>query len=117
MQQADVLVLPSIQTSKGVREGIPVVLMEAMASELPVIASRLSGIPELIETDKTGILVEPGDSMAIADSLQKLKHDPENGFRMGREGRLKVKAEFNIHRNTEELARLFRNKHILGDIA
>jgi len=108
MQQADVMVLSSIQASQGEREGIPVVLMEAMACELPVIASRISGIPELVANGKTGILVSPGNSRAIAESLQKLRAEPENGFRMGRDGRMKVQTEFNIHKNTGELAQLFR---------
>ena len=63
---SDVLVAPSVPTRGGKREGIPVVLMEAMSAGLPVVASALSGIPELVADGVTGLIVPPGDPAAIA---------------------------------------------------
>jgi glycosyltransferase involved in cell wall biosynthesis len=106
---ADVFVLASVPTREGKREGIPVVLMEAMASELPVVASRLSGIPELVEDGRTGILVEPRDVAGIEAALERLAQDPELSAAMGRAGREKVLAEFDLASNTARLAALFRS--------
>ena len=108
MQQADIFVLPSVLASRGNREGIPVVLMEAMATGLPVVASRLSGIPERVKSGETGILVPPRDSQAIADALETLIRDAELRGRMGRKGRQKVIAEFDLEKNLDQLITLFQ---------
>ncbi len=108
MADADIMVLPSVPTRRGKREGIPVVLMEAMASGLPVVSSAISGIPELVENGRTGLLTPPGDAADLADALQQLLQDPELRTRMGRLGREKVIREFNLYRSAERLAKLFR---------
>ncbi len=72
--RADVFVLASIRDSTGRMEGIPVALMEAMAAGVPVVATRLSGIPELVSAD-TGMLVEPNDSRALAEAIERLLDD------------------------------------------
>jgi glycosyltransferase involved in cell wall biosynthesis len=107
VRAADVKVLASVPTAEGKREGIPVVIMEAMASGLPVISSQLSGIPELVDDGHTGILVQPGDAKALALALQKLYENPELRFKMGRAGREKVLREFNLKLNVVKLAELF----------
>jgi glycosyltransferase involved in cell wall biosynthesis len=107
MAAADVKVLASVPTAEGKREGVPVVLMEAMACGLPVVSSQLSGIPELVENGQTGILVQPGDVDALALALQKLHADPALRRKMGRAGREKVLREFNLKLNVAELAKLF----------
>jgi glycosyltransferase involved in cell wall biosynthesis len=94
---ADVAVLASHPTRSGRREGIPVALMEAMMSGLPVVASALSGIPELVEDGRTGFLVPSGDPRALAERLERLVGEPELRRRMGAAGRAKVAAEFDIH--------------------
>ena len=76
LAESDVLVAPSVPTRGGKREGIPVVLMEAMASGLPVVASRLSGIPELVTDGVDGLLVPPGDAAALADALAQVGGRP-----------------------------------------
>jgi glycosyltransferase involved in cell wall biosynthesis len=104
---ADVFCLPSVPTRAGKREGIPVVLMEAMACGLPVVSSRLSGIPELVEDGRTGLLVESGDSRAIADCLYRLAMEPERRRQLGLAGRQRVCAEFDLHVNAGRLGNLF----------
>ena len=96
LAQADVAVLASYPTEDGRREGIPVALMEAMMSGLPVVASGLSGIPELVEHGRTGYLVAPGDPWSLADRLEALSASPELRQRMGAAGRCKVATEFDL---------------------
>lgn len=106
MRDAHVLVLPSVQDRSGRREGIPVTLMEAMSCSLPVVASDISGIPELVEDERTGILTPPGDAHAIAEALQRLKASPGLRERLGRAARAKVLADFDQRRSAERLAQL-----------
>ena len=103
---ADVVALPSIRTKSGKMEGIPVALMEPLACEVPVVSTRTSGIPELVEEGVTGLLVPPENPQALADALERLAHDPELGRRMGRAGREKVLREFDLTDNTARLAQL-----------
>ncbi len=110
LQGADVLVAPSVPSRDGRREGIPVVLMEAMACGLPVVASRLSGIPELVDHGENGFLVRPGDVGGIVEALLRLYRDPVLRTRLGIHGRAKVLREFDVRRNAETLAQLFREK-------
>ncbi|MCG8603695.1 glycosyltransferase [bacterium] len=108
--QSHVKVLPSVPTKQGKREGIPVVLMESMAMGLPAISSQLSGIPELVEDGRTGILVEPRDVKGIAAALERLYHDHELRLKMGKAGRKKVIEEFNLPQNAKQLSALFLAK-------
>jgi glycosyltransferase involved in cell wall biosynthesis len=108
LQGADVVVAPSVPTKQGKREGIPVVLMEAMGSGVPVIASRLSGIPELVEHDRSGLLAPPRDARALADMLERLYRDPALRQRLGQSGRDKVMREFDQATNAAALAGRFR---------
>jgi len=104
---ADVLTAPSVPTSDGRREGIPVVLMEAMGSGVPVIASNLSGIPELVNDQLTGLLVPPRDATSLADALECYLKDPGLRRRLGRAGREKVVGEFDLNKNAARLAQYF----------
>lgn len=106
MLDADVCVLPSVLTRRGDREGIPVALMEAMASGRPVVSSRQAGIPELVEDGVEGLLCRPGDAVALADALERLAGDPELRRRLGAAGRRKVVREFDLRRNAARLAEL-----------
>lgn len=104
----DALVLPCRRDEKGDMDGIPVVLMEAMASGVPVVATAISGIPELIDDGTTGLLCEPESDEALADALKRLLADPELRQRLCENGRGKVEAEFHQGANTATLARLIR---------
>ena len=105
--EADILVAPSVPTAGGKREGLPVVLIEAMAAGVPVVASHLSGIPELVENEVTGLTVPPGDSTAIADAIARLAADPDLGQRLAEAGRTRVAAEFDLDRNARRLISRF----------
>jgi glycosyltransferase involved in cell wall biosynthesis/peptidoglycan/xylan/chitin deacetylase (PgdA/CDA1 family) len=107
LREADVLVAPSVPTRSGKREGIPVVLMEAMSSGLAVVASDLSGIPELVRDGTSGLLVPPADATGLAGALRRLRDDPELRRRLGRGGRERVEAEFDLEHSAAELARRF----------
>jgi glycosyltransferase involved in cell wall biosynthesis len=106
--EAHVLAAPSVPTKRGKREGIPVVLMEAMSAGVPVVASRLSGIPELVEDEVTGLLVPPRDPTALAHALRRLHDEPALRERLALAGRDKVKREFDVRANAAELVRHFR---------
>jgi colanic acid/amylovoran biosynthesis glycosyltransferase len=106
--QADIVVQSSVVLRSGKTEGIPVALMEALAAERAVVASRLSGIPELVVDGETGLLVEPGNPIGLADAIERLAGDPDLRSRLGRAGRELVLAEFDLRRNTAILADRFR---------
>jgi colanic acid/amylovoran biosynthesis glycosyltransferase len=89
-------------------EGIPVVLMEAMAMELPCIATWIAGIPELIDNGVDGLLVPPADPVALADAVERLMEDPELIRRIGAAGRSKILSSYHLVRNTESLGMTFR---------
>ncbi|MEO0913564.1 MAG: glycosyltransferase family 4 protein, partial [Pseudomonadota bacterium] len=100
LAEVDLLVLPSFA------EGVPVVLMEAMAAGLPVISSRVAGIPELVEDGVSGLLLPPGDAAALAEALRALAADPARRAAMGAAGCARVEAEFNLGREVPWLAEL-----------
>jgi glycosyltransferase involved in cell wall biosynthesis len=88
MSAADVLVLPSLS------EGCPVVVLEASASGIPVIASRVGGVPDLIDDGKTGIIVNPKNILDLEQALLKLKNNSELKLEMGKRARERVASEF-----------------------
>jgi glycosyltransferase involved in cell wall biosynthesis len=90
---ADLFVLPAVHDSKGNVDGLPNVILEAMASGLPVVASGISGIPLAVEEGRTGLLVPERDPAALAGALRKLLADRELARGMGERGRRKAEAE------------------------
>ena len=103
MQRSDAFVLTSIVTASGRMEGIPVALMEAMASGLPAVATDISGIGELVLDGETGWLVPPGDPVAIANALAQVHDDPTEAGRRARRGRARVLGEFTVPANVARL--------------
>ena len=99
----DALVLPSFA------EGVPVVLMEAMATEMPVIATMVGGVSELVQDGESGRLVAPGDTDALRAAILSVMGDSAARSRMGALGRAKVEAEFTAATEAARLARLFRS--------
>ncbi|MBI3978109.1 MAG: glycosyltransferase family 4 protein [Chloroflexi bacterium] len=114
LHRADVSVLPSVVTSSGRSEGIPVSLMEAMACGVPVVSSRISGIPELIRHEETGLLVPPGSPTTLAETLARLYDDAGLRRRLGQAGRDLVLQEYDQRRNAAALARFFAKKAVSG---
>lgn len=104
LEQAGVFVLASVVTASGDRDGIPVALMEAMACGMPVISTRVSGIPELVEDGVTGLLASPGNAAELADCLARLMADPALSERLAGAARQRIEADFNIG---TEASRLF----------
>ena len=91
-------------------EGVPVVLMEAMALEIPCVATRITGVPELIRDGEDGLLVAPADTPELQAALSRLLTDPEFRRRLGSAGRQKVLRDYDIRTNIAKLAQLFRDE-------
>lgn len=91
-------------------EGIPVVLMEAMAMEIPCVTTFITGHPELIRDGIDGLLVSPSDETALADAIGGLIADPDRRRRLGEAGRVRVKQRYDLATNTERLAGIFERR-------
>lgn len=100
----DAFVLPSFA------EGIPVVLMEAMASGVPCLSTRIAGIPELIENGESGFLASPSSLEELTDRLRQLIHDPALCNRLASNGRKRVCEDYDLERNIAGLAQLFQRR-------
>jgi glycosyltransferase involved in cell wall biosynthesis len=107
MGRSDVFVLPSVIAYSGEMDGIPVTLMEAMAAGHPVIGSLISGIPELVDDEVSGILVDGTHPERLASSIRRLIDDPELREQMGAAGQEKVRRQFDVHRTTTALIATF----------
>ena len=107
MRKAAMLVLPGIRTATGRVEGLGMVLLEAAATGLPVIGSRVGGIPECILEGRTGFLVPERDEAALAERMGELLEDTVKRRQMGTAGRALVERRFDIHRQTEALENLY----------
>lgn len=101
-------VLPSVTTEDGQRDGIPNVILEAMACGLPVVSTINSGIPEAVVDGETGLLVPPGDPDKLADAMERLCADAALRTRLAENGRRAVAAKFDLRRNVEDLCRIFK---------
>lgn len=107
LSYSDIAVLTSVPTPRGECEGIPNVLKEAMAAGLPVIASEVGGIPELVEDGRSGILVPPGDVEALSNALARLAGDAQLRQAIGHAGRRRIVAGFDLRSSTRQRASLF----------
>jgi glycosyltransferase involved in cell wall biosynthesis len=102
--QADAFVLPSFA------EGLPVVLMEAMAMAVPCVTTHITGVPELIQNDVTGVLVAPSDVAGLAFAIAALIDQPDHARQVALAGREKVLADYDLVRNVARLAEVFQLK-------
>lgn len=107
IKSLDIFVLPCKQNTEGDMDGIPVVLMEAMLAGVPVISTQLSGIPELVVNQETGLLVQPEGIQELADAISCLVKDDALRTRMVSKAILKVKDEFSLQGNAEIINTLF----------
>lgn len=108
LRDAHLFVAPCVTAQNSDREGIPNVLKEAMATGLPVISTQHSGIPELVESGVSGVLVPERDSEALAARLGDLMDHPERWPAMGRAGRERVEAAFDSEKLNAELIKLYQ---------
>jgi glycosyltransferase involved in cell wall biosynthesis len=111
---ADLFVMPSVELSDGRRDGIPVALMEAMALGVPVIASAVSGIPELVRDGSTGILVEPGRPTAIADAVERLMGDVHLRRTIATKARRTIETKFDLTQSGRSMAALFEHDPVVA---
>jgi glycosyltransferase involved in cell wall biosynthesis len=108
--QASMFVLPCVIAQDGDMDGIPTVLMEAMASKLPVVSTKISGIPELISDGISGILVDPYDSIRLAQAIQKILNCPSLAYHLACEGHRIVTEHFQAETQAKKLYKLFQSR-------
>lgn len=115
LDAADLFVLPSIVAATGQMEGLPVALIEALACGVPVVSTRLSGIPELVVDGETGSLATPGDPEALADALKRAIADRAAAHARAVRGRAKVEREFDVRASAARMAQLLRAAAPISD--
>ena len=108
LQEADILLAPSVTSQSGDREGIPGAIVEALAWGLPVLSTRHSGIPEVIQDGESGFLVPERDTEALAEKLEYLIEHPELWPEMGRKGRKYVEEHYDIDKLNDRLAEIYQ---------
>ena len=106
-RRATAFALPCIIAPDGDRDGIPNVILEAMAAAVPVVSTPVSGIPEVLRHEDTGLVVAPESATELADALERLMDDQPLGERLGASGRAFVRNEFDLERNIDRLVDRF----------
>ena len=114
LRTADVFALASMTDAQGASDVFPTVIIEAMAAARPVVSTRLAGIPESVVHRETGLLVAPGDTMALAEALGQLIKDPELRLRYGRAGRARLEQHFRIERTVAPLMELLQKTSVVS---
>ena len=115
MRTSDLFAAPSVIASDGDRDGIPNVVLEAMGVGLPVVASTVSGIPEVVVDGRSGLSVEPGSAQSLAEAIDRMASDEYLRRELADEARNRVHAMFDIERNVEELVQIFQGRHTDAD--
>jgi len=110
-RKADLFTLASRRATDGDMDGLPNVLIEAQSQGLAVVATRLSGVPELVEHDRNGLLVEPGNSSALSAALRRMITSPDQRQMMGEEGAARVRSDFSLKTCIAPLAARFGLRH------
>lgn len=111
VQQAAVLAAPCVVAQDGNRDGLPTVLLEAMALGTPCVSTDVTGIPEVLHPDVTGLGVPQRDPAALADALARLLDDDTLRVHLATAARRLIEAEFNIHRNAARIREIFALAH------
>lgn len=96
----------------SIREGLPNVVLEAMAMQVPVVATRVAGVPTLVEDGASGLIVEPGDRAALTRGIERLVDSPELRDRLARAGRQRVETDFSFARRMEKVVQIY--ERVLG---
>jgi len=110
MHGGEVYVLPCVWASDNDVDGLPQMLVEAMACGLPAISTRLVGIPDLVRHMETGLLVEPNDPVELAEAIARLMHDRSLAERLAQAGRRRVEERFNLETSLEPLIDRYRRR-------
>jgi glycosyltransferase involved in cell wall biosynthesis len=100
-------VLPCVSEAAGGKDNLPTVIMEAMAAGLPVISTPVAGVPEMVEAGKTGLLVPPKNSTALAAAIEQLMDNPAQAREFGANGRVRATERFDIEESARALIQLF----------
>ena len=108
-RQSDVFALACVVVDNGDRDGMPTVLIEAMATGIPVISTPVTGIPELVTDGENGFLVPQRDVPALANALETLMVNRELRIRMGHRARERVVTDFDSRHTAPVLASIFRD--------
>ena len=106
LARANVFVMPSVAEAEGGMDNLPTVIMEAMAAGLPVVSTRIGGIPEMVVENETGFLVQPEDAMALVGAIEKVTNDRSLGQRLGQAGHERAQKLFSIEKNARDLCAL-----------
>lgn len=117
MQKATLLCVPCTVDGDGNRDALPTVILEAMACGLPVVSTNISGIPEIVDTEKDGVLVEPDDPVALSDQLIRLLSSSRIRRKFASNGLKKVATKFNLQKNVDSLLKLYRENEPAEDNA
>ncbi len=114
-READLFVLPCRVAADGDRDGLPNVLVEAQSQGLACVSTPVSGVPELVENEVNGLLVEPDDAEALAAALEGLSRNPSRRNALGAAGERRVRTEFSYVGGIEALMGLFRSGARVND--
>jgi glycosyltransferase involved in cell wall biosynthesis len=106
LAEATMFVLPSVIDAQGGMDNLPTVIMEAMAAGLPIVSTRIGGIPEMVRENETGFLVEPADAAALAGAIEKLINDRALAQKVGHAGYERAQEFFSIEKNVRALCAL-----------
>jgi glycosyltransferase involved in cell wall biosynthesis len=107
VQKAAVFAAPYVIGKDGNRDGLPTVLLEAMALGTPCVSTDVTGIPEVVRDEETGLMVPQHDPKALADALERLLTEPTLRVRLATQARQLIESEFDIHKNTASVRTLF----------
>jgi glycosyltransferase involved in cell wall biosynthesis len=110
MHEAACFALPCVSARNGDVDALPTVLLEALACECPTISTKLSGVPEIIEDQASGLLVEPGNDRALASAIRRILTDRSLAAQLGQNGRRRAEEKFSIRRNVAVMHRWLRTK-------
>jgi glycosyltransferase involved in cell wall biosynthesis len=106
LAEATMFVLPSVIDAQGGMDNLPTVIMEAMAAGLPIVSTKIGGIPEMVRANETGFLVEPADAAAMAGAIEKLINDRVSAQKVGHAGYERAQELFSIEKNVRALCAL-----------
>lgn len=106
LADANVFVLSSVPEAEGGMDNLPTVIMEAMATALPVVSTMIGGIPEMVVDNETGFLVQPNDAPSLAGAIERVTNDRSLGQRLGEAGYERAQRLFSIEKNVRELRQL-----------